>query len=224
MPRDRPTQVLMPPRSRGRTDYCASVFVACLTALRETANLLEFAEDQKRFERLLRKARESFLELYNGSDFEAWQGEPDPKGYVFMAQLTGEWWMHILDLESIAPKEKIDSAFDVLYRVNVQASPYCTPNLVNENGKIWELSVQSYSSWPRLVFGLAGYRYRVGDKKWLDVAKKEWDNLVQQGNVWNQPSRMDGRTGRQIRKCITLITTLAALRRGFLPFRSGAFR
>ena len=181
---------------KGKDSYCASVFVACLTALREIANLLKFAEDQKRFESLLSKARESFVELYNGKYFEAWQGEPDPKGYVFMAQLTGEWWMYILGLESIAPKEKIDSAFDMLYNVNAHASPYCTPNLVSENGKIWELSVQSYSSWPRLVFGLAGYRYRIGDKKWVDVAKKEWDNLVQQGNVWNQPSRMDGRTGR----------------------------
>lgn len=181
---------------KGKDSYCGSMFVACLTALRETAKILNYPEDLKWYDSLLSKARKSFLELYNGKYFEAWQGDPDPKGYVFFAQLTGEWWTHILDLESLAPKEMIDSAFDMQFNVNAQASKYCTPNLVNENGKIWELSVQSYSSWPRLVFGLAGYRYSIGDRKWLDVAKKEWDNLVTQGNVWNQPSRIDGRTGR----------------------------
>jgi len=181
---------------KGKDSYCGSMFVACLTAMREAAKILESPKDHARYESLLAKARKSFIELYNGRYFEAWQGNPDPKGYVFFAQLTGEWWMHVCELESIAPKEMIDSAFEWQYRVNAQASKYCTPNLVNESGKIWELSVQSYSSWPRLVFGLAGYRYRIGDTKWLEVAKKEWDNLVEQGNVWNQPSRIDGRTGR----------------------------
>jgi len=181
---------------KGKDSYCGSVFVACLTALRETAKVLNISKDHDWFDSLLTRARKSFLDLYNGRYFEAWQGDPDPTGYVFMAQLTGEWWMHLLELESIATKDKIDSAFEWQYKVNAQASKYATPNLVNENGKIWELSVQSYSSWPRLIFGLAGYRYRIGDKKWLDVAKKEWDNLVEQGLVWNQPSRIDGRTGR----------------------------
>lgn len=181
---------------KGKDSYCGSMFVACLTAMRETAKILSNSSDKDWYESLLGKARKSFIDLYNGRYFEAWQGEPNPKGYVFFAQLTGEWWMHILGLESLAPREMIDSAFEWQYKVNAQASKYCTPNLVNENGKIWELSVQSYSSWPRLVFGLAGYRYRIGDKKWLDVAKKEWDNLVEQGNVWNQPSRIDSRSGR----------------------------
>ncbi len=181
---------------QGKESYCASIFVACLTALRETAKILDNPKDHEWYDSLLTKARRSFSDLYNGRYFEAWRGDPDPTGYVFMAQLSGEWWTHLLELESIASKDKIDSAFDMQYKVNAQASKYCTPNLVNENGKIWEMSVQSYSSWPRLIFALAGYRYRIGDKKWLDVAKKEWDNLVKQGLVWNQPSRIDGRTGR----------------------------
>lgn len=181
---------------QGKESYCASIFVACLTALKETAKILNIASDQEWYEVLLTKAKKSFLDLYNGRYFEAWRGDPDPTGNVFMAQLSGEWWVYLLELESIAPKEKIDSAFDMMYKVNAQASNFCTPNLVNENGKIWELSVQSYSSWPRLIFALAGYRYRIGDKKWLAVAKKEWENLVEQGMAWNQPSRIDGRTGR----------------------------
>ncbi len=104
--------------------------------------------------------------------------------------------MHILDLESIAPKEKIDSAFDVLYRVNVQASPYCTPNLVNENGKIWELSVQSYSSWPRLVFGLAGYRVQGGRQK---MAGRRKERVGQSGAAGKcvEPALENGRENQR---------------------------
>jgi len=30
---------------------------------------------------------------------------------------------------------------------------------------------------------------------WMEVVRKEWDNIVKRGLVWNQPSRIDGRTG-----------------------------
>ena len=182
---------------KGRDSYCSTMFIACLTALRETSKLLgKPKEDYERFDLLLRKARGSFAELYNGKYFEAWRGNPDPSGYVFLAQLTGQWWTDLLGLEPVADLQKINSAFDMMYKVNAQASKYCTPNLVNENGTIWDLSVQAYSSWPRLVFGLAAIRCKQGDSKWLSVAKKEWDNIVEQGLVWNQPSRIDGRTGK----------------------------
>lgn len=181
---------------KGRDSYCASVFVASLTALREAAKLLGNDEDNERLDLLLKKAKESYSELYNGRYFEAWSGDPNPSGYVFLAQTMGQWWTDLLGLEPIADMEKIDSAYDWMYKVNSKASPYCTPNLVREDGTIWELSVQAYSSWPRLVFGLAAERYARGDKKWLEVAKKEWDNIVEQGVVWNQPSRIDGRTGK----------------------------
>jgi non-lysosomal glucosylceramidase len=181
---------------KGRDSYCSSVFIASLIALIETARILGVNNDYEQFNHLLPKAKKSFSELYNGRYFEAWQGDPDPTGYVFLAQLTGQWWVDLLGLDPIAERNKIDSAFDWMYKTNSKASKYCTPNLVREDGTIWELSVQCYSSWPRLVFGLAADRYLLGDKKWLDVAKKEWDNIVQQGIVWNQPSRIDGRSGK----------------------------
>jgi non-lysosomal glucosylceramidase len=180
----------------GKDCYVSSIFVGSLIALKETARILGNGNDVDWVDGMLAKAKPSFDALFNGRYFEAWVGNPDPKGYVFMGQLSGEWWMHLLGLDSITDKKYIDSAFDTLYNVNAQASKYCTPNIVHENGTIWEVSRQAYSSMPRFVFGLSGYRYRLGDKRWLEVAKKEWDNIVTQGLVWNQPSRIDGRTGR----------------------------
>jgi uncharacterized protein (DUF608 family) len=173
----------------------SSTFVASLAALRAMCEVLGKRNDKQMIEGMLKKARDSFSELYNGKYFEAWKGEPDPKGYVFLGQLAGEWWTNLLGLESVADRQKMESAYEEILAVNAKASPYCTPNLVHESGRIWDLSCQSYSSWPRLVFCVSGVRYREGDSRWLEVARKEWDNLVQRGLVWDHPSRIDGRTG-----------------------------
>jgi non-lysosomal glucosylceramidase len=182
------------PRS-GRESYVSSIFLASLIAMREAAKLLGKNEDVERISKLLAKGKQSFSELFNGRYFEAWTGEPSSKGYLFMGQLGGEWWTNILGLESFTEAERSSSAFDQLYNISAQASRYCTPNLVHESGRISDMSIQAYTSWPRMVFALSAVRYRLGDKKWLEVAKKEWDNLLAHGLAWDHPSRVDSRTG-----------------------------
>ena len=181
---------------KGVDSYASAVHIAGLSALREAAKALGKKEDAERIERLLPRARESLSKLYNGRYFDAWKGEPDSKGYVFTGGLTGDWWTSILGLEPFADREKIDSTYEWLLKVNGTASKFCMPNAVHESGRIWDLSVQTYSSWPRLVFCLAGVRFKAGDLRWLDVAKKEWSNIVANGLVWDQPSRIDGRSGK----------------------------
>jgi non-lysosomal glucosylceramidase len=181
---------------QGRDTYTGSVFIASLIAFREASKVLGKPQDTERFEGLLSKARKSFNELYNGRYFEAWTGEPNSKGYLFMGQMFGDWFTETLGLEPIVEEEKIRSAYDQLFMVNAQTSRFNTPNLVHENGRIWEISCQAYSSMPRLVFALSGVRYSRGDKKWLTTARKEWSNIVARGVVWDQPSRIDGRTGK----------------------------
>jgi uncharacterized protein (DUF608 family) len=180
----------------GVDSYASSVYIACLSAMREAAKALNKADDAKRFSEMLPQARKSFAKLYNGRYFVGWMGEPDPVGYVFTAGVTGDWWTETLGLEPFTDREKLDSTYEWLLKVNGTASRFCMPNLVHESGRIWDISVQAYSSWPRLVFCLSGIRYKAGDKRWLDVARKEWNTIVNNGLVWDQPSRMDGRTGK----------------------------
>jgi non-lysosomal glucosylceramidase len=180
----------------GRDTYMGSTFIASLLAFREASRVLGKPGDVDRVEKLLAKARKSFEELYNGRYFEAWSGQPYSKGYIFMGQVMGDWWTQTLGLERFVDEKKLQSAYDQLFAVNAQTSRFCTPNLVSEEGRIWEISCQAWSSMPRVVFGLAGVRYSAGDKKWLTAAKKEWMNIVSRGVVWDQPSRMDGRTGK----------------------------
>ncbi len=180
---------------KGRDSYFASMFIAALTATRETAKLLGRSQDIGRFSELISRAKQSFSELFNGRYFRAWTGEPDSEGYLFLPQLAGDWWTTILDLEPVADKEMIESAYNQLFDLNAQVSRFGTPNMVHESGRIWDISVQAYSSMPRLVFFLAGARFKAGDKRWLEVTRKEWNNLIAHGLAWDQPSRIDSRTG-----------------------------
>jgi uncharacterized protein (DUF608 family) len=181
---------------RGPDSYTSSLFIASLRALERISQELGEQEMLDRAHSLREKAAKRFNSLYNGKYFRAWDGEPNVGDAVFLGQIAGEWWRAILDLDPITEEEKVKSALESIYDANGNASPYCTPNLASRDGKLVEISSQTYSSWPRLVFAASALAYRRGLPNWSRIAKKEWDNLVRQGLVWDQPSRIDGRTGR----------------------------
>lgn len=183
-------------RVKGIDSYTSSVFIASLEAVKELARIQGDEATIRKVAEILNKARNSLNKLYNGKYFKAWLGEPDVGNAVFTAQVFGEWWASLLGLEHITDVDKIRSSLETITKINGNASNYCTPNLVSEDGKILDISGQTYSSWPRLVFALSWLGYKqYGIKEWLDLAKKEWDNLVRLGKVWDQPSRINGHTG-----------------------------
>jgi len=102
---------------------------------------------------------------------------------------------YLLDLDVVADRSAILSALDEIYRVNGHASKYCTPNMAKEGESLDDLDSQLTSSWPRLVFSLSALGYSLGKREWLDIAKKEWDNLVDKGLMWNQPSLIHSNDG-----------------------------
>jgi len=180
---------------KGIDSYTTSLYIASILAMKEIASILNDKDTQEKMKDLLEKSRKVYSSLFNGKYFIAWRNEKEEKDFLFMGQLFGEWWAEILGLEKIIEEEKISSALKYLLNINGQASEYCTPNMVKENGEIVNMGPQSYSSWPRLVFAIGWLGYK-RDKKWLDVVKKEWDNLVKNGLVWNQPSRINSKNGK----------------------------
>ncbi|ACP37718.1 protein of unknown function DUF608 [Sulfolobus islandicus M.14.25] len=177
---------------KGHDSYTSSLFIASLIAMREIAKLVGDSNYVGFINEKLSVAREAFRKMFNGKYFKAWDGVDKAS---FLAQLYGEWFTTLLELENIVDENMIKSALESIIRLNGNASPYCVPNLVDENGKIVNLSVQTYSSWPRLVFAICWLAYKkgVGD---LSFCKKEWDNLVRNGMVWDQPSRINCYTGK----------------------------
>lgn len=180
----------------GADSYTSSLWIAALMALAAMAEALGDGRTAERARGVLAKAREAFKSLFNGRYFNAWSGEPrEYAGASFLAQIYGEWWTALLGLGHISEEDKIMSALKAMAEINGRASPYAVPNLVAPDGRIIDYSPQTYSSWPRLVFSMAALGYALGVVEWLDLAKKEWDNLVRRGLVWDQPSRINGHTG-----------------------------
>jgi uncharacterized protein (DUF608 family) len=171
---------------KGKNPMLLTLFIASALALRETKKVLNEKDESTD----LSKLREMLNSLYNGKYFIAWEGQEG----IFMAQLLGEWWTELLGLENVTDEEKISSALRYMLEVNGKVSEYCTPNLVKENGEVVKISPQAYSSWPRLVFAM-GWIGSKRDKRWLEIVKKEWDNIIKKGVVWNQPSRVNSING-----------------------------
>jgi len=176
---------------KGHDSYTSSLFIASLIAMREIAKLMKDEETVKFVEEKLKEARESFKKMFNGKYFIPWEGEDG----CFTAQVFGEWWTQLLGLESIVDEEMVKKALECIVKVNGRVSPYCVPNLVKD-GKIVQKSVQTYSSWPRMTFAICWLAYKKGVKEALEMCKKEWGNLVRIGHVWDQPSRINGFSGK----------------------------
>ncbi len=68
--------------------------------------------------------------------------------------------------------------------------------MAREDGGPVDIDSQLTSSWPRLVFSLSALAYSMGKTEWLNIAKKEWDNLVRLGLAWNHPSIIHGDDGQ----------------------------
>lgn len=99
-------------------------------------------------------------------------------------------------MEDIVERSKISLALDTIREVNGNSSTYCTPNMAREDGGPVDIDSQLTSSWPRLVFSLSALAYSMGKTEWLNIAKKEWDNLVRLGLAWNHPSIIHGDDGQ----------------------------
>ena len=184
----------------GKVSYVSSLWIASLLALREMARALGDGATEAEVEGRIRAARESFRRLVRGGRARAWTDGPEPdRGGVMLAQSFGDWWAYLLGLEPVLDEATRSAMLGELLSTSARASQRCgAPNVVA--GLPWS-PVYAYdqlnSSWPRLVFAISALGYGVtGDLAWLEVARREWDNLVAQGLQWNQPSLVHCDTGR----------------------------
>mgnify|MGYP001770671516 CR=1 FL=1 len=183
----------------GKVSYVSSLWIAAMLALREMAKVVGDEDLVGELSANIERARRSLAATLSGGRVRAWTSGPEPdRGGLMLAQSLGDWWAYLLDLEPVISEEARNSMLDEELRVNAAASQYCTPNVVASLP--WQ-PVYSYdqlnSSWPRLVFSVSALGYlATGSRGWLEVARKEWDNLVRQGLQWDQPSLVHCTDGR----------------------------
>jgi len=119
--------------------------------------------------------------MFDGKRSKACSGDPQLGGATFAGQLIGHWWAKLVGLEDVTEGSKISSALGAITEFNGTASGYCVPNLVGGS----DLGLRATSSWPRLTFANAWLGFETSMPHWIGLAKKEWDNLVRQGLVWD---------------------------------------
>ncbi len=177
---------------KGHDSYTSSLYIASLIAMKQIAKLMKDNKTLSNVDEKLKMAREAYRKMFNGKYFKS----SDNLDGCFIAQIFGEWWTTLLGLEQIIEDEKIVSALNYILNLNGNASKYCTPNLVSDKGEIVNYSQQTYSSWPRMVFAISWLGYKKGITGFLKLAEKEWQNLVENGLTWDQPSKINARNGK----------------------------
>ncbi|MCL5988953.1 MAG: GH116 family glycosyl hydrolase [Candidatus Thermoplasmatota archaeon] len=175
---------------KGTDTYVGSIWIAALEAYKEILVILEKKDDIASIQALIDKARMTMEKFYNGKYFKAWEGDPDSGDAVFAGQMIGQWWCETLGLRHISSEEKIKSSLEEIVNVNGKASQYCLPIMVYPNLQVSTLCNQTYSSWPRLTFALGALGYLRDKEKWLEIVKKEWNNIFRLGLIYDQPSRI----------------------------------
>ncbi|BCU68685.1 hypothetical protein HS7_21220 [Sulfolobales archaeon HS-7] len=178
----------------GTDSYTSTLFLASLYAYREILNILKI-EPSDYVDKLIERAEKSLSTMYNGKYFLAWKGLPDVGDALFLGQIIGLWWSITTGLPIFPEREKVISILNNICKVNGAASHICTPNLVSSDGKVISLSPQTEGSWPRLVMSLAPLAIEYEMDCLLEAVQKEWNTIVKDGMVWNQPSRINARTG-----------------------------
>ncbi|AWR96887.1 hypothetical protein DFR86_04490 [Acidianus sulfidivorans JP7] len=180
----------------GASSYVSSLFACAVKSFIEASKIL--GEDHSKYDKILEKARETLLSLWNGKYFISWENKKtgEKKETCLNSQILGEFWCDILGLGNIVGEDKVKKALESIYKLNGSASNYCLVNSVDENGKIDESTDQMKSCWPRINFAIAAHMILKGMKEQgLEIAKKEWNTISKY--PWNQPSKINAYDGSQ---------------------------
>ncbi|ARM75470.1 GH116 family glycosyl hydrolase [Acidianus manzaensis] len=179
----------------GTSSYIGFLFASALKAFIKASEIL--GKDHSKYDKILEKAKQSLLELWNGKYFISWKASGNKKKEECLnSQILGEFWSDILELGNIVDENMVKTTLESIYKLNAKASPYCLVNSVTQEGKIDETTDQMKSCWPRITFAVASHMILKGMKKeGLEIAEKEWNTLSKY--PWNQPSKINAYDGSQ---------------------------
>ena len=106
-------------RMRGTPSYIASLWVGALRAAVRIATDAAKEEEAKRWSEMLAKASASFDKLlFNGEYFSLWVDGPARDELCMTDQISGEWFSHLIGLNSTTSQENLTRAIDSIFRYN----------------------------------------------------------------------------------------------------------
>ncbi len=193
----------------GASSYTSSLFLAASLALIKMSQIVEDKETQKVADEYFNKGRRSFEKKlwhktyfieYNNRNNKNSKGLPKMSLSCTVAQLTGQWYAHLLDLGYIVSKEKVHKAIRTILELNVKDSPYGITNAVLPNKERDNSCIHSANIWIGINYSFLSLAIYEGFKKEAEeIGKRIWLNICEkEKNVWNQPDLYSSSQGEYL--------------------------
>ncbi|OPZ30752.1 MAG: hypothetical protein BWZ02_00601 [Lentisphaerae bacterium ADurb.BinA184] len=176
----------------GTPSYIASLWLAALRFAIRAADDLGRRAEAARWRGILRRARASFdCRLWNGEYYSLWADPPRRDECCMTDQLSGEWFTHLVGLETGLPRERILDALRAVMRYNYREED----GLVNASyppGRAQTFStnqnLQAMAPWTGVEYAMASMLFDfglaaeasavVGNVAWrYDGAGRVWNHV-----------------------------------------------
>jgi non-lysosomal glucosylceramidase len=195
--------------SFGTSSYTSGIFLAACLALIKISQIMEDKETQKVAEEYFNKGRKNFKKKlwhktyfieYNNRNNRSSKGLPKISLSCTLAQLTGQWYAHLLDLGYIVHKEKVQKAIKTILELNAKDSPYGITNAVLPGGERDNSNLHSANILIGINYSFLSLAIYEGFKKEIDeIGKRIWSNICEkEKNAWNQPDLISSSKGEYL--------------------------
>jgi hypothetical protein len=149
----------------GASAYTGGLLLAALEAAQALAHIQGDAAREQEYASWLSEAQSSFeAKLWNGRYYRFNTANRATRESIMADQLAGQWYAGATGLPDIAPKDHIDSAFQVIYEYNVRQFADGQMGAVNgmrPNGIIDTTSDQSQEVWSGVTYALSVFAQRL---------------------------------------------------------------
>lgn len=184
----------------GASSYTSSIFLASLLAMEKMAVLMQDDKTKDLAREWFEKGSENFQKkLWNGKYFICYNDKNKNESCT-VAQLTGQWYAHLLNLGYIVDKEKVKKALGSIFKLNGKSSQLGAINGLLPNGKIDVICWQSKNIWPGINYAFCALAIYEGfAKEALELAQKVHSNFTDNiMNPWDQPDMFDSKSGESL--------------------------
>ncbi|MDD5291846.1 MAG: GH116 family glycosyl hydrolase, partial [Candidatus Omnitrophica bacterium] len=193
----------------GASSYTSSLFLAASLALAKIGQIMEDKETQKVAEEYFNKGRRNFEKKlwhktyyieYNNRNNRNSKGLPKISLSCTMAQLTGQWYAHLLGLGYIVSKDRVQKAIRTILELNAKDSPYGITNSVLPGGERDNSCIHSANIWIGISYSFLSLAIYEGfNKEAEEIGKRIWSTICEkEKNVWNQPDIFSSSQGEYL--------------------------
>jgi non-lysosomal glucosylceramidase len=180
--------------------------LAQAAAVADAAGDSEFAE---RCRSWLRQGSEVLeADMWLGTHYvNYWDRTSGDRSDLIMAnQLDGQWMARMAGLSDVFDGERAERVLDTVRRTCIEPHPYGAVNFADLSGRAttsgegkpgWNYNPYAFFV-PETVMLAATYLYAGQTEVGLDLARRCWTNLCEQGLLWDQPNLLNAATGEPI--------------------------